>query len=266
MSRQRRPQLAGFTLIELLVVIAIVALLSAILLPVFAQAREKGRQSACASNLKQMWLANLLYSADYDEHFVPAAQDFFEFDSIRWFGKRNPRTGRFEPRDGPLVPYLRDGGRLRACPSWQGQGGWDAGTGGYVYNYVGIGARVWKQGYTAEAFHHSLSQAEIAKPAECAMFADGGLAASDGARAFVAEYAFLEPPPAVSRRIPGAYELEPSLHFRHQLRTLVVFADGHVRGLRRVLSIKDSIYGVNPEAMGMGWFAPVEGDTYYDPD
>lgn len=266
MSEQRSQRSRAFTVVELLVVVAVIALLAAILFPLFAAAREKGRQSVCASNLKQLWLANLLYSADYDEHFVPAAQDFFEYDSIRWFGKRDPRTRRFEPKDGPLVPYLRDGGQLRTCPSWQGQGGWDAGTGGYVYNYIGVGSRVWKRGYVPEAFHHALSQAEVAKPAECAMFADGGLAASDGARAFIAEYAFLEPPPALSRRIPGAFELEPSLHFRHQSQTLTVFVDGHVRLLRRALSIQNSIYGVNPEAMGMGWFAPVEGDTYYDPE
>src|SRR5665213_1677179 len=59
----------GFTLIELLVVIAIIAILAAILFPVFAKAREKARQTACASNLKQMALAELQYVQDYDEIF-----------------------------------------------------------------------------------------------------------------------------------------------------------------------------------------------------
>lgn len=60
----------GFTLIELLVVIAIIAILAAILFPVFAKAREKARQSSCTSNLKQLTLGALQYAQDYDEKMV----------------------------------------------------------------------------------------------------------------------------------------------------------------------------------------------------
>jgi prepilin-type N-terminal cleavage/methylation domain-containing protein/prepilin-type processing-associated H-X9-DG protein len=60
----------GFTLIELLVVIAIIAILAAILFPVFAKAREKARQSTCQNNLKQIGTAWLMYAQDYDETFI----------------------------------------------------------------------------------------------------------------------------------------------------------------------------------------------------
>lgn len=68
-SMQRRAVLTsrGFTLIELLVVIAIIAILAAILFPVFARARENARRSSCGSNMKQLGLAVMQYSQDYDE-------------------------------------------------------------------------------------------------------------------------------------------------------------------------------------------------------
>lgn len=69
-SSQRRP---GFTLIELLVVIAIIAILAAILFPVFAKARERAKQSACLSNLKQMGAASVMYSNDNDDFIIPWA-------------------------------------------------------------------------------------------------------------------------------------------------------------------------------------------------
>ncbi|GAH67153.1 unnamed protein product, partial [marine sediment metagenome] len=60
-----------FTLIELLVVIAIIAILAAILFPVFARAREKARQTSCLSNVKELTLAFLMYVDDYDEYLPP---------------------------------------------------------------------------------------------------------------------------------------------------------------------------------------------------
>jgi len=69
----------GFTLIELLVVIAIIAILAAILFPVFAKAREKARQTSCLSNVKQISLGMIMYAQDYDEMMVRDAVAVFDF-------------------------------------------------------------------------------------------------------------------------------------------------------------------------------------------
>src|SRR5712692_7814212 len=74
-SGRRRPQGRGFTLIELLVVIAIIAILAAILFPVFARAREQARKTTCASNMKQIATATLMYAQDYDELFPGSSTD-----------------------------------------------------------------------------------------------------------------------------------------------------------------------------------------------
>jgi len=74
---------SAFTLIELLVVIAIIAILAAILFPVFAQAREKARQTTCLSNTKQITLAMTMYAQDADETFPPGRY-FFGGDAWAW--------------------------------------------------------------------------------------------------------------------------------------------------------------------------------------
>jgi prepilin-type processing-associated H-X9-DG protein len=250
-------------LIELLIVIAILALIAGIMLPVLAQAREAARRSRCATNLRQLALANQLYAADHDGYFVPAAQEFADRDTRRWFGVRDA-DGRFQPRDGALVPYLRDGGLLRHCPSLSTDAGFDAGTGGYVYNYLCIGGRVWWQGFWADSFRASGRESELRHPSETAMFADGAFDVGTG----LVEYGFMDPPPAVVAHFDGARSLDPSIHFRHHGRAHVVFVDGHVRALPRAASTPDSLVypGATPEANRLGWFGPVTGNTPYDPE
>ncbi|MCX6812785.1 MAG: DUF1559 domain-containing protein [Candidatus Berkelbacteria bacterium] len=105
MSRRR-----GFTLIELLVVIAIIAILAAILFPVFARAREKARQASCSSNEKQIMLGILMYVQDYDEA-LPGA----------W---ASGSAGLWSVR---IMPYVKNN-QLFVCPSNATMG---AGWGGY---------------------------------------------------------------------------------------------------------------------------------------
>ncbi|MES2465177.1 MAG: DUF1559 domain-containing protein [Armatimonadota bacterium] len=94
---------SAFTLIELLVVIAIIAILAAILFPVFAQAREKARQSVCLSNLKQSGIGLMLYTQDYDEMLPPGA--ILGGPNLRWFQSIEPYTKT--PR----------GAGINVCPS-----------------------------------------------------------------------------------------------------------------------------------------------------
>jgi prepilin-type N-terminal cleavage/methylation domain-containing protein/prepilin-type processing-associated H-X9-DG protein len=255
-ARNRR----AFTLIELLVVIAIIAILAAILFPVFATARERGKQSACVSNLRQLWMANTLYAGDHDGYYVPAAPHYSDGpkgdDKHRWFGVKV--NGRYEPKDGPLVPYLRDGGALRECPSFRTSVGFDRGTGGYVYNDVGVGSRVARLGFVPGAYNSSISQTEIRAAAQTAMFADGALDIGKG----LAEYTFLVPAPEVAEKVFGL-PLDPSVHFRHNGRADIVFADGHVASLTMAASVAGSpaYPSANPRARRVGW--PTLDPTFY---
>jgi prepilin-type N-terminal cleavage/methylation domain-containing protein/prepilin-type processing-associated H-X9-DG protein len=84
MSTQRHARVKGFTLIELLVVIAIIAILAAILFPVFARARENARRSSCQSNIRQITLGIKQYVQDYDEKFPLLSVDTTNGNPYGW--------------------------------------------------------------------------------------------------------------------------------------------------------------------------------------
>ncbi|WP_394794060.1 DUF1559 domain-containing protein [Armatimonas sp.] len=108
----------AFTLIELLVVIAIIAILAAILFPAFATARGNARKIACLSNLRQIGMANLMYSQDYDDYPVWGG-DPPDLNSGGW--GNNPDMLAFRPQYEVLMPYMKSRDIWR-CPS---DGGFD---------------------------------------------------------------------------------------------------------------------------------------------
>jgi len=111
----------GFTLIELLVVIAIIAILAAILFPVFTQARAKARQISCLSNVKNLSLAVLMYVDDYDGKFPLATPSYATgYNAVQWPCNMNkyvgapeifhcPADGNMSPSNGPCLSYFVEG-------------------------------------------------------------------------------------------------------------------------------------------------------------
>ena len=96
----------GFTLIELLVVIAIIAILAAILFPVFAQAREKAKQTSCLSNMKQIGLSLIMYAEDYNQN-LPSAYYYLN-------GANS--DGGYMHWSGMIMPYVKNE-KIFVCPS-----------------------------------------------------------------------------------------------------------------------------------------------------
>jgi len=193
MRQKRRP---GFTLIELLVVIAIIAILAAILFPVFAQARDKARQASCLSNLKQIGMALMMYVGDYDQHYPnstiePRASGGYPLpksvcDQLgvpepgthkRCLSNEIYGTGWSGWIANALFPYEKNH-RIYVCPSRSfntGAVNWRDPNGAmsYGYNYRSLGGAWGVGGGNAEA-QPVISDANLPEPANLIALMDTG--------------------------------------------------------------------------------------------
>ncbi|MFQ6131509.1 MAG: prepilin-type N-terminal cleavage/methylation domain-containing protein [Armatimonadota bacterium] len=231
----------GFTLIELLVVIAIIAVLAAILFPVFAQAREKARQASCLSNLKQLGMAMAMYADDHDE-IMPIAYYFSAgwSDEYAWDFHLDWTTSPPTATLGLLGPYTRNG-QINSCPTFHEEA-WGRPHTGYGYNttYIGHGQ------FEPDPVPAAVSQ--IKYPAETALLADSAFVSGGS----IAANNYLRAPGD-----PSYAWIGPNVHFRHVNAANVAYCDGHVKaaterfnvspadGQCADLSADDSAYDLN---------------------
>jgi prepilin-type N-terminal cleavage/methylation domain-containing protein/prepilin-type processing-associated H-X9-DG protein len=247
----------GFTLIELLVVIAIIAILAAILFPVFAQARAKARQASCLSQLKQLGLASLMYAQDYDETFQPRWKTN-NVDGVAttppggWFYP--PGIDQWHPYGGWTwqnfaYAYVKNEQLMHECPEGYSNdsnassaSGKRRITGGYGANNVLFSGAV---GGTVEAPWSSPSKAlaAIQEPAKIVMICDSGNYSIScyqgqearhtgnyipGARINTTKYGTRAQALAYWSQVPGG-AAKDAIDGRHSGKVNVVHADGHVK-------------------------------------
>ncbi|MEW6252727.1 MAG: prepilin-type N-terminal cleavage/methylation domain-containing protein [Planctomycetota bacterium] len=259
---------AGFTLIELLVVAAVLAVLVSVLLPALGAARGQARRSVCASNVRQVAIANLTYATENGGRYCPGAPGMARENRRRWHGTRTNPGAAFDPERGPLARHLGGDGRVRACPSFAqfvraGAAAFELGGGGYGYNqaYLGRVLRQTGRGGSQVITDELGAPAErVRRPAETLMFVDTAFAALECG---LIEYSFAEP-----RFQPESgllqYRADPSLHFRHAGLGNVAWCDGHVDRRERTFTWRSGLYPGDPEREGIGWFGREDDNGFFD--
>ncbi len=204
----------GFTLIELLVVIAIIAILAAILFPVFARAREKARQASCLSNVKQITLGLLMYAQDYDG---------------RWVRTRTiPGHAGWATWTAAIYPYVKND-QIYRCPSA------DTGTYGTSCEHCSVthadlGTFFYACDYTFNRVRNPVTQANegvegrkdssFEKPATLAVLVDGR-------RSLLHFYGWARALQGIDGR-----GCDPTLAGRHNGLCNVGYSDGHAKAYK----------------------------------
>jgi prepilin-type N-terminal cleavage/methylation domain-containing protein/prepilin-type processing-associated H-X9-DG protein len=231
MPRSRR---AGFTLIELLVVIAIIAILAAILFPVFAQAREAARKTTCLSNLKQLGLGMTMYATDYDDQAVPW--------NLRYKDKNlYDANGVSLSWDRLIQPYIKSTAVLR-CPSDSGSLKPDLpGIGVVVRSYtypgnIGGGWCDWTPPRALATITQPSQTVVLIERDNCGYVKGGG------------QWEWC-----------SVNDNESEMAWRHQLQSNVLYADGHARTTHWVNDASKKGSGGDRSAL-----YPFPG-YYYDP-
>lgn len=203
----------AFTLIELLVVIAIIAILAAILFPVFIGAKDNARQTNCLSNLKQLATAWQAYADDNGGRACPSY--YYSTDwryEFAWDAVLDWSTSPPTPQLGLLGKYTRTG-KINCCPSFRGEPFGRPYT-GYAYNASYVGGDIFQA-------KPPCLLGRITRASRTAVFADAGWGNP------VCSEAYLRAP-------SDPLYTAGKVHFRHRGLANAAYADGHVRSTKKI--------------------------------
>jgi prepilin-type N-terminal cleavage/methylation domain-containing protein/prepilin-type processing-associated H-X9-DG protein len=233
-SRTHR-QRQGFTLIELLVVIAIIAILAAILFPVFARARENARRASCMSNLKQIGLGMMMYVQDYDDHYAPSVVGPYQgsggsasnyisgaactgLPCAQYNVSDGFHTGKYMSWMDVLYPYTKSV-QIYQCPSQTLDTAPSYGYSDYINGWT----------LTTAAYNHMpITMAAVTRPSEIVMFMDDHYNYANYAYPFANYGGWKGYGLYLGTSYVGDQRFAP-----HMEGTNVTFADGHVKWMKQ---------------------------------
>jgi prepilin-type processing-associated H-X9-DG protein len=147
----------------------------------------------------------------------------------------------------------------------QWKNNYEQGCGGYGYNMNYIGSRLWQNSVNGtgwkEVYAKTSRMTEVGVPSRTLMFADTAIVKFEES---LIEYSFAEPPFTVynGQEVTDFY-MSPSIHFRHNTRANVGWADGHIEPRDMAKWDEVNVYGINSAEMNLGWFEPID-NTLFD--
>ncbi|AIE85563.1 prepilin-type N-terminal cleavage/methylation domain-containing protein [Fimbriimonas ginsengisoli] len=238
MSRNK-PQSQAFTLIELLVVIAIIAILAAILFPVFAQAKRAAKKTVCLSSIRQVSTASIMYANDYDDYaafglILASTDERYELRSwyaYVYYGLPNLDGPFYDSQEGFFGPYMKNQ-QVYGCPESDpllaGQLS-PAFPNGFGVNdsIMSVELPAW-----GVPMHPTVNLTAIDRPAETMLITDAVGLNSDGSSVTLGHQTWIDPP---SNALPQVWGV-------HSKMANVGWADGHAKAQRITIRPTKDLY------------------------